>query len=95
MQKKDEKERKKESKRNKKGESNESFLCGHQYPQRLKPRENSLRDSKLDICFIEVICTKRELLKVRLCVCVCVRVKGGRVREIEERSKSSAEGDTF
>lgn len=37
---------------------NKSFLCGHQYPHCPKPRENSLKDRKLNIYFIEVICTK-------------------------------------
>lgn len=36
---------------------------------------NSLRESERDICFMEVICAKRMLLKGgTLCACVCVCV---------------------
>ena len=52
-----------------------------------------MRDSKLDICFIEVICTKRLLLKgCFVCVCVCVCVCG-RMREIgQQKVKAQLEG---
>lgn len=55
-------------------EMDKSLGCDHQYPHRPKPSENSLKDSELNICFIEVICTKRMLLKwcvLSECVCVC------------------------
>lgn len=67
-------------------EMDKSLGCDHQYPHRPKPSENSLKDSELNICFIEVICTKRMLLK--WCVFVCVCVKEGWI----ERGKGSAGG---
>lgn len=62
-----------------------SLGCDHQYPHRPKPSENSLKDSELNICFIEVICTKRMLLKwcvLSECVCVCERRIDG-VKEVK------------
>lgn len=44
-------------------EMDKSPGCDHQYPNRPKPRKNSLKDSEFNICIIEVICTKRMLLK--------------------------------
>lgn len=48
-------------------EMDKSPGCDHQYPHRPKPSENSLKDSEFNICIIEVICTKRMLLKWRFC----------------------------
>lgn len=64
-----------------------SLGCDHQYPHRPKPSENSLKDSELNICFIEVICTKRMLLKwCVLSACVCEKERSS------EGGKGSARG---
>lgn len=68
-------------------EMDKSLGCDHQYPQRPKPSENSLKDSELNICFIEVICTKRMLLKwCVLSECVCEKDRWS------EGGKGSARG---
>lgn len=58
-------------------ETDKSPGCDHQYRHRPKPSENSLKDSEFNICIIEVICTKRMLLKwcilFWVCACMCER----------------------
>lgn len=53
-------------------EMDKSPGCDHQYPHRPKPSENSLKNSEFNICIIEVICTKRMLLKWCIFFWACV-----------------------
>lgn len=66
--------------------------CDRQYPHRPKPSENSLKDSEFNICIIEVICTKRMLLK--WCIFperVCVR----RTDQVKEKKVQPEEHALF